>query len=682
MVGLKPLENGELAMGEVAERVRREYGGADAYGIVLDELTRRIGSRLGISVDDWLEEERRVDLGDLPDRLLEEPHALGWFHQHFGESDREASHRAHNRREEKHDSASVTTQLYTPRWVADCLAERAISGAESERPSVLDPAVGGGQMLLAAYDVKARRRPEAPPERLVSALSGVDIDARAVEVSRRNLKLHVARRAGERVPAAEESIDASIRVADGLFDEIEPRDVVLTNPPYMGARSMPEELKGRIREEFEPFHRDLYAAFIRRCLQLATGRVGLLAQQTIWFLKSYRAARRRLLEEGEIDLFVHLGAHAFRSLDGEKANVVAFVQSPECAPGGGEPTTFIDLRAHDAPGAKREALQGALARGESDGSEGSGEYRTELSTEALRVLPGSPMSYWLPASLRRSFEGERRLADVADIPGCQNKTGANRRYVREWSDVPRESLWLDPLGSDPRSAPERRPPPDGVRWILYSKGGRYAPWWGNWGSVVDWSEEARAFYEDNSTSNLLPERYRFRQGICYTDFGGSTFNARWMPAGVVFDMAGPAIFPDRDGVDDPRRRLFALLALLNTSPVRSLLNAMNPSIHYQVTDLRRLPLPPWSEETGERLAELAMENTLEVRRIAAAVESSPVGWEGGPVEPADALSSAVERCRERERAIEKIAHEIYGLEVGAIDPIRADHHYFERAERI
>ncbi len=674
-------------MGRLAAAVR-ECGGAEWYEPALEVLTRRAARAVGV---EWTasggagEAERRIEeiAGRLDEETaggfseaLAEPHALGWFHQHFGAPERAASHRAHHRDEAKHASQAATTQLYTPRWIADLVACEALEVVDvgGGRPTVLDPAVGGGQFLLAAYDELAARAPRASAAEIVGSLRGVDIDARAVEVAQRCLKLHVARRIGERRRELEEAIEERIGVADGLFDDLCSADVVLTNPPYMGSRSMPTELKARVRERYEPFHGDLYAAFIRRCHELAEGAVGVLAQQTIWYLKRFERARRELLERSSLEWFAHLGPHAFRTLSGEKANVVAFVQRSGADPGG--QTRFVDLRDLSEPASMREAAVEAGGR--------EGERLRRLEVDELAVIPGRPISYWLPPALRRHFDGTRRLGDFAEVPGSQHKTGANRTYVRRFDEVASDEIEWCPMRWAPGEAPARIEP-RGRRWYFYSKGGRYAPWWGNWENVLDWSEEARNFYDDNGTSNLLAEAYRYREGICYTDFGGRRFNARWMPAGCLFDMAGPAIFPSEEG-GARRRRLFALLAVLNTSPVRMLLNALNPSIHYQVTDLRRLPVPEWSRATGRRLADLAVAQIEDLRRLARGVEASPLGvapgsagGEAGELE-GEAIAEVAARLGERERTVDEIAWSLYGATPAAKHSERARHHYLDKLQ--
>lgn len=274
------------------------------------------------------------------------------------------------------------------------------------------------------------------------------------------------------------------------------------------------------------------------------------------------------------------------------------------------------------------------------------------------------LAHWLPQRLRAHFDTGRTLADIAEIPGSQNKTGKNRRYVKSWRDVdPGELRRAPEICGDAGSH-------DG-RWVFYSKGGRYAPWWGNWQNVVDWSDEARAFYADNRTSNMLAEEWWFREGICYTDFGGRTFNARLMPEGCVFDMAGPAIFPH-----DPDE-LYVLLAVLNSTPVRALLNAMNPSLHYQVRDLRNLPVPEWSDDLAAEFDRRARRLVEGMQQVACFVEESPRSMGRGAAD-SEHVRAFIDECSTLECELDGLVCELYGVPALASSADLPVHDYMRR----
>ena len=67
-------------------------------------------------------------------------------------------------------------------------------------------------------------------------------------------------------------------------------DVVTANPPWMGSKNMGPVVKRYVERHYVPGKRDIYAAFILRCLELARnrGRVAMVTQQTWMFLRLLR----------------------------------------------------------------------------------------------------------------------------------------------------------------------------------------------------------------------------------------------------------------------------------------------------------------------------------------------------------------------------------------------------------
>lgn len=126
-----------------------------------------------------------------------------------------------------------------------------------------------------------------------------------------------------------------------LFDFLSRRyDVVATNPPYMGSKNMGPVVKQYVEKHFTAGKRDLYAAFILRCLELVrpeTGRVAMVTQQSWMFLRSFTDLRsldehklkkarefKGLLRETSIETLAHLGPGAFGEISGEVVNTVLF----------------------------------------------------------------------------------------------------------------------------------------------------------------------------------------------------------------------------------------------------------------------------------------------------------------------------------------------------------------------
>src|SRR5260221_7323534 len=69
--------------------------------------------------------------------------------------------------------------------------------------------------------------------------------------------------------------------------------VVVTNPPYMGSRQMNPPLRKYVERHYSTGKRDLYAAFILRCLELCrpNGRVAMVTMQGWIFQRSFAELR-------------------------------------------------------------------------------------------------------------------------------------------------------------------------------------------------------------------------------------------------------------------------------------------------------------------------------------------------------------------------------------------------------
>ena len=85
-------------------------------------------------------------------------------------------------------------------------------------------------------------------------------------------------------------------------------DLVTANPPYLGSQSMGPHQKKHIQRFWSSAKRDLYAAFILRCLELAEGgRIALVTQQAWMFLKQMHHLRDQILPSSSVEVLGHLG---------------------------------------------------------------------------------------------------------------------------------------------------------------------------------------------------------------------------------------------------------------------------------------------------------------------------------------------------------------------------------------
>jgi len=146
-------------------------------------------------------------------------------------------------------------------------------------------------------------------------------------------------------------------------------DIVLTNPPYAGSKNLVGPVKGFVEREYADGKRDLYAAFILRCLDFARpgGYVGMVTQQSWLFLRSFAKLRRRVLEETAVTTLAHLGPRAFEEIGGEVVNVALFTLR-RGAPAPEHRITAFRLVGPKSPAEKHRLLLRALGSLQRDAS--------------------------------------------------------------------------------------------------------------------------------------------------------------------------------------------------------------------------------------------------------------------------------------------------------------------------
>lgn len=166
-------------------------------------------------------------------------------------------------------------------------------------------------------------------------------------------------------------------------------DVVAANPPYMGSKNMGPILKKHVERYFSAGKRDLYAAFILKCLRLAapkSGRVAMVTQQSWMFLRSFADLRaldddRRkkmprafggILRDTTIENLAHLGPRAFAEISGEVVNIALFVIAA-ATPAADHRLTAFRLIGPKSPEEKDALLLSAIHSLNEDDQSGSHE---------------------------------------------------------------------------------------------------------------------------------------------------------------------------------------------------------------------------------------------------------------------------------------------------------------------
>ncbi|HET6250225.1 MAG TPA: N-6 DNA methylase [Tepidisphaeraceae bacterium] len=649
--------------------------------------------------------------------LLDEDDCLGRVYQALNAPAMESAYRssAHLRQKFADHEISAVSQVFTPRWVVEFLlhntlgklwvelhpttrlrqnlnwlvSETGLGGSPmGKRPKntrerigmpgkvkgkppvppqarlareirVLDPACGTMNFGLVAYELlyqmyaeelvrageigwlaipSVASHAEIPSAIVRTNLFGIDIDPTALDLARSTLQL-------------KSGVDLSddqwnLWLGDSLFDEQIARrcadgfDVIATNPPYVSARNLSPAQVARMKKRYPAAWRDLYACFIERAIELSRegGRVGLLAMQSFLFTGAYQKLRTRITDRAAMETMAHFGPGLFDVGNPGTLQTVAFVARKEANADRRRAQRFTAFRLTDIPAdQKHDVLQQAIAL-----TTGSADCRYDCPQSALRDLPRQSWAYWVDAPLRRAFKTFGRLATVSS-PRQGLATTDNARFVRYWWEV-------EPMNAN---SPARATP---GKWFAYAKSGQFRRWHELPRHRVNWQNDGREIKQ------AIIDRYPYlkgewrwvaknaayygREGITWSYLTSGRFSARRLEPGAIFDVAGSSLFPD----DIP-----GMLALLNSSVVHRLLQAINPTVNFQVGDLAELPVPEKlpAELGALALKAIALQKELDTGDETAPDFVAPMAWD-----------SAIERAADIAAALRKIEQEIDAVVCG------------------
>ncbi|QDU98721.1 Eco57I restriction-modification methylase domain-containing protein [Lignipirellula cremea] len=503
-------------------------------------------------------------------------------------------------------------------WPLQLPADRPAGGQKADELTLLDPACGAGNFLLAAFamlDAMRQAEGEKASGRrceaiLAKNLHGVDIDRLAVDLAQTALWMQAAVRS----PGFDNwsLVTEHLTVVDHPYGSLAPTEeltdplarsvlertysAVIANPPYMGAANLPLPMKEYLAQRYPTGKRDLYAAFLLRCRELTapSGRTAMVTQQSWMFLQSYAALRAGvrgrggLLRETAIETLAHLGPGAFDDISGEVVNVALFVLANR-TPADDHRLTAIRLPDSSST-RKRELLRTAATAMRQDKPTPGSHRATQAD---LLHVQGAPLCYWLAPRFLQLLAGPQ-VKDAADL--CQGlRTTDNARFVRL----------------------QQEQPPDGQRWFAYSKGGRYQKWtpldwhvvdFENNGAEIESLALAKYPYLDGNSDWVIGSRHRYGEaGLTYSCNCRGSLGVRRLPAGSIFDPKGPGLFPRTIPAD-------ALMASLSARVTSYLLRAICPVLDFNPGYVAQAPLPPeacWPElaaygsacvEAKERLA--------------------------------------------------------------------------------
>lgn len=212
---------------------------------------------------------------------------------------------------------------------------------------------------------------------------------------------------------------------------------------------------------------------------------------------------------------------------------------------------------------------------------------TDLPPNVYRVaqhrfdaIPGSPWIYWVSDIVRQLFGRLPALETWARL-GQGLATAQNSRFIRYWWEIGIERIAIE-------CTTQEKAINSGKRWFPHMKGGTARKWYGNREHVINWKNNGEELREFEGAVIRNPDFY-FQEGTCWSRTTSSGISLRYTPPGCIIDSESPSVV----GTSWP-----TVMCVLNSTLAEGLLNLINPTIHYQVGDLKRLPIVPKEPSSG------------------------------------------------------------------------------------
>lgn len=475
-----------------------------------------------------------------------------------------------------------------------------------EEISVIDPCMGSAHILVYAFNVlmqmyvyKGYTERDAVRLILEKNLYGLDIDRRAYQLAyfalmmkaRQYDRRFFTRKVSPQVYAPtgyEEGMEygSLIKVdelppmpqpkaAPTLFDKYQEElnawnfkrllnkkyNVVVTNPPYMGASGMNAKLSEFVKKNYPDSKSDMFAAFIERGFDMTkkNGFNCMVTMQSWMFLSSFETLRKKFLNAYTINNLMHMEnmvlgiAFGTAVTNFRKAHIEGFEGD------------YIHVKLSDLEDDKPKVFPTKSKRN-----------RT-ASAHNFAKIPGSPVAYWVGEGLLRAFEEGTPIREMSDarqgiIPGN------TEAFLRNWYEVNIAKIGFNHKKSEDIVKYNKK-------WFPYNKGGAFRRWYGNIEHLINMENNGYDIINSGLNNNyrLRDPILYFKEAVTWSKISSGSFSTRIMPSGNLFDIAGCCIF-------NLNENIYYILGLCNSVIITQILNAISPTLNYEVDHIKNLPI--------------------------------------------------------------------------------------------
>lgn len=269
-------------------------------------------------------------------------------------------------------------------------------------------------------------------------------------------------------------------------------DVVVTNPPYMKSDNMTSKLSEYVISYKQNVKYDLYAAFICICRDYLkeNGIMSMITMHNFMFAPSFQELRNELKLWDWISL-LHLGSRAFSEISGEVVQTVAYVIAKSNS---NRNLYVIDVTDEKVPDNKKKSFLESKDQG----------YTFNLKN--IDLIPCNAFGYSLGNQIIELYKN-KQILDNFGVSKAGVVTGADEYFIKFWYEIDNNKITYFPK------------PNELYDYVLFSKGGSFAKWYGNSQHILRLND----MWDDTKTNKSVRRgdtSFYYKRGIGWSQMGG------------------------------------------------------------------------------------------------------------------------------------------------------------------
>lgn len=347
-------------------------------------------------------------------------------------------------------------------------------------------------------------------------------------------------------------------------------DVVCTNPPYMG--NYPTKIMDYAIDKYPESKYDLYALFLSHYINKLNknGLISFVTGDSWLFTGSFEQMRKKIVSSNQILNLIQLGSNAFEAGFGTTAFVIKKYNLKDYQ------STFVDLT-----NINFDDVDASTYIDNTD-------IKYILKSLDFFSIEDCRIAFKLPHRCFEIIHNNIRVGDYAKAK-AGIVSGNDKFFIKYWYEIANDEI------VNKASVPYGK-------YHFMKNGGGNNQYYGNYYYVFMLS----ALYDDryfNKSIRRGDSDYYFKKCITWSKVGNQ-YRRFTTCENAVCGTASPAIFVVDDNYYD------YILAFLNSKIAKTIIDALNPTINLQSTDVAELPLIV--ENSKKNDVDIKAKNNIEI----------------------------------------------------------------------